>query len=799
MNLIFEDNLKNIFEEVWAYCDFHSEISKYFNEGINLEPNKYEQEIYFVDYNWIESWKKYINYDNVILMGKDYYSLKENGLLQIDKNNYPGNIESGNARKQFLAKTVYEIKDFDCLIDKATYDYFRKYYKKINFFSGFVESHLDFINCIFLGDMFALIEKGIRIKIIFKYEIESNLELFQFNLVFKRYNKEIVPDLVKGIIDLFLSKDQNTDFCNYFIEKCLKKEKKRKEELIDILIEGYKQGKSKLYIKKYECNIKNLILYKKNIIDVKDDGNLELSLNNINSHRLIGLQNIGATCYMNATLQCLVNIKQFTNYLLNKNNFTYIRQKKDICEILISYCRLLYKLCCDKNVKHYYAPEDFKNIISLKNPLFQGIQANDSKDLIYFLLEQMNFELNQAKLKINPNLQKNINANISDQTNKQIELNNFIQEYSYENNNIIPKLFFSLIENESICNGCNTHKYNYQIIFSLEIPLEATYNKIYGNNHNNDKKLNLNQCIENFNEKSFFTGDNAMYCNACHKQVNSTYIKNLHSLSPIVIIILNRGKANQFQCDVDFPEEINFKNYILNPQFNYEYNLIGVVTHFGTSDMGGHFIAYCKHRTLNEWYSYNDATVTKIEDQKNGYKKGVPYILFYETKQLSNWNILFDYFNTNFSNSYNNNNIINNNNNFINNNNNFINNNNNFINNNNQMPNFNMSMPMNMFNNNYMNQNNFNNNMNYNINVDYPLNNMNQNQNNINNNINIYNNMGNNINFNQNAMNIINNNNINNMNGFNNNMQNFNNMNINYMPNQQMNMNNNLNNNMNMQ
>ena len=119
MNLIFEkDKLKDIFEEVWAYYDFHSEISKYFNEGINLEPNKYEQEIYFVDYNWIKAWKKYTNYDNVILMGKDFNSLKENGLLQINKKNYPRNIESGRASKIFLAKTVYKIEDFDCLIDK---------------------------------------------------------------------------------------------------------------------------------------------------------------------------------------------------------------------------------------------------------------------------------------------------------------------------------------------------------------------------------------------------------------------------------------------------------------------------------------------------------------------------------------------------------------------------------------------------------------------------------------------------------------------------------------------------------
>ena len=450
---------------------------------------------------------------------------------------------------------------------------------------------------------------------------------------------------------------------------------------------------------------------------------------------------------MNATLQCLVNLKQFTNYLLTKNNFFYILQNINTCEVIGIYCQLLQKLCCDEKVINYYAPEEFKNIISLKNPLFEGIKANDSKDLIYFLLEQMNYELNQAKLKINPNLQKKENEFITDQTNKSIELANFIQEYSCDNNNIIPKLFFSLIENESVCLGCNMHKFNYQITFSLEMPLEYIYNKIYGNKNiiQNSRKLNLIECISNYNEKSNFTGGNAMYCNVCQKQMNSIYTKSLHSLSPYLIIILNRGKGNKFQCDVDFPEEINFQQYILNPQINYLYNLVGVVSHFGSSDMGGHFIAYCKHRTLNEWYCYNDAVVTRLNDQINGYKNGVPYILFYESKQ-GDKNILFDLNGNNNMNMNINNNMYNN----I-----YI---NNMMYGNNQMQNFQINnMPM-------------INNMNWNFN-----NNMNQN------NLNNINNIGNNMNNFQ--MN-------NNMNGLNNNIQFPNNINI--MQNQPMNMNNNM-------
>jgi ubiquitin C-terminal hydrolase len=97
---------------------------------------------------------------------------------------------------------------------------------------------------------------------------------------------------------------------------------------------------------------------------------------------------------MNATLQCLINIDPLTRYLLNFNNFNYIVDNISECKLLSCYCSLLEKVICDEKIENSYSPKDFKEIISLKNPLFQGVQANDSKDLIYFLIEQMCFELN---------------------------------------------------------------------------------------------------------------------------------------------------------------------------------------------------------------------------------------------------------------------------------------------------------------------------------------------------------------------------------------------------------------------
>ena len=449
---------------------------------------------------------------------------------------------------------------------------------------------------------------------------------------------------------------------------------------------------------------------------------------------------------MNATIQCLVNINELTKYLLIEDIFNKILNEYYKCDILNSYCILLEKLCCDEKITHYYSPKQFKDIISLKNPLFKGIQANDSKDLIYFLIEQMNYEFNKINIKIKDNISDYNNKKYGDQlfSDRNLMLKSFISEYSYNNNNIISKLFFSLIENETTCGGCNTRKFNFQSYFSLEFILENIYNKIYANQNKNisNKNLSLEQCFENYNETNFLKGENALYCNKCKCQQNSTYITRIYSLSPIIIIILNRGKGNSFKCHVDFPESINVQKYVQCP-INANYSLIGVVSHLGSSDMSGHFIAYCRHRINKKWYCYNDATVVCCSDQKNDFKKGVPYILFYESTQGAK-NLLFDedYLNNknnsessmpnntnnNFKNTFNSL-SCNVNNNFNNIPNNFMNNSNNNFNMNTMAMNMSMNnmntmaMSMNNMNMMTMNMNNNMNNINYNMNM-MPMNNM---------------------------------------------------------------------------
>ena len=131
-------------------------------------------------------------------------------------------------------------------------------------------------------------------------------------------------------------------------------------------------------------------------------------------------------------------------------------------------------------------------------------------------------------------------------------------------------------------------------------------------------------------------GDNAMYCNYCKQTCQSSMCTLLTTGPEILIIILNRGQGIQFNVKIIFPLELDLSHYIELQNTGCFYELIGVITHLGSSDMGGHFIAYCKsyHKNdYNRWYRFNDSLVTPVNDfNKEVVQFGMPYLLFYKKK-----------------------------------------------------------------------------------------------------------------------------------------------------------------------
>ena len=375
-----------------------------------------------------------------------------------------------------------------------------------------------------------------------------------------------------------------------------------------------------------------------------------------------GIENVGATCYMNAVLQCFYHVKVLTNELLNypiNMGMPMTIAYKDVISQLSS------------NSFYPARPIDFKNVISL-NPLFSGIQANDSKDLILYFLENIEDEL--TKQNIFCQNKKYINRIRYLKSSQDQALMNIIQLFQQNHKSIISDLFYGFKSQILTCYNCKKKIINYQIVNLFIFPIEVVYNSknknikniqsgssnynMYetansdygnfyngykttysdyrrsnngGNNRSSGKKVTLEDCFDNEISDMVFDKDNQIFCNICNKSCNAKGESKIFSTPYILILILNRGKGNEFNCDVEFKADIDIRKYVQNSECPHKYYLIGVISHLGESSMNGHFIADCKHFDGN-WYSFSDSSVSGPYSNYN--KKGTPYILFYQSEEL---------------------------------------------------------------------------------------------------------------------------------------------------------------------
>ena len=333
-----------------------------------------------------------------------------------------------------------------------------------------------------------------------------------------------------------------------------------------------------------------------------------------------GLNNVGLTCYMNSTLQCLLHIPELNHYFPNcfnefkaahKNMIQKTETKGKISE---EYYKLFKNIWGDSRFSgNAYAPKDFNDLISKLNPQFSKYESNDAKDLIIYLFQEMHEELNYFGEKKLGKIPK---------CNQLFESEAFYFFYEINsklNFSIISYLFWGIVKQTTICNGCNNKIYNYQYYQYLSFPLY----KYAG------KKFNLYSGLKDYVSEEILKGDNQFYCQNCRCLRDAKIFSKIYYPAPYLLINFDYGKNKKYNPKIiDFGAIICLDQIFLDnniPDVNYE--LIAVSTHLGDSGNTGHYITYCKDiSSENTWYKFNDSMVNLSSFEET--KKNSPYLLY---------------------------------------------------------------------------------------------------------------------------------------------------------------------------
>ena len=630
---------------------------------------------------------------------KTIYGIMNNSCIQEDDINW---------KKKFLISAIKNLSNEDM----------EKYIKKrANLYQGTFEPIMTIVNylneSIFIYSSFEIIQKEVIEKIFDKKYILDNYYLeciINDNKIIINYPENSNEKKFVTIIGKL--EDYDKTFITEYILIFESKEKQNNyinniKENVSIFLESFQFNNNILIIEENSVKESIIIKYDKNSSEylnnsssnqTKIDKDMNNLLNsNFNESPKIGLQNIGATCYMNSTLQCFCHIQRLVEYFkYNSNIIEYSKKDKENKSLTSSFKLLIDNLWPNSktNLNKYYAPEDFKKKISVLNPLFEGIAANDAKDLVNFIIMKMHEELNQTSSSNDTN-----NNLILDQRNQALMYKIYKKDFLEKNKSIISDLFYATNCNLTKCNFCNNIIYNYQIYFFLVFPLEEVlkfkinkynnnyndnsynicsnnminscynfnynmsnnfnlsnnfnnnmfksiyasnnlynnmnYNCNYNSNLNNNNFLNdtvsLFDCFEYSQKINLMSGENQMYCNFCRKN-NDCYMQTILTDGPeILILLLNRGHGIEFNVKLLFDENLNLSQFF-QINTNGKYKLIGVITHIGESSMSGHFIAYCRDPLKEKsWIKYNDALVSDVNDfKKEVIDFAMPYLLFYQ-------------------------------------------------------------------------------------------------------------------------------------------------------------------------
>ena len=291
------------------------------------------------------------------------------------------------------------------------------------------------------------------------FELNKNIKMYLIVEVIEKNDHKFFEDLKPRLSHIYrcticnkkinnLSNKYNCEYCNFSLfcsKNCAddSKEHKLLDECLEKRVEEAFQMSDLLSLK------------------------FDSLLNNNAAKGRVGLINMGNTCYLNSSLQCLSNTEILTKYFLSGdyskeiNNGNLDSSKGEIAKAYYNLINMMWK------EKHKaIPPQEFRHVFCKKEVFFQNSEQHDSQEFLFALLNDLHDDLNRVTNKKYEEMQEKQKGETD------LEASNRYWEYhKSRENSIIVDLFQGQYKSIIRCLTCGNESISFDTYMNLQLPI----------------------------------------------------------------------------------------------------------------------------------------------------------------------------------------------------------------------------------------------------------------------------------------------------------------------------------------
>lgn len=298
-----------------------------------------------------------------------------------------------------------------------------------------------------------------------------------------------------------------------------------------------------------------------------------------------GLHNLGNTCFLNSTVQCLTYTPPLANYLLSREHARSCPQGS-FCMLCVMQNHLVQAFANSGNaIKPVSFIRDLRKIARH----FRFGNQEDAHEFLRYTIDAMQKACLNGYAKLDRQTQATT---------------------------LVHQIFGGYLRSRVKCSVCKSVSDTYDPY--LDVALEIR------------QAANIVRALELFVKPDALSGENAYMCARCKKKVPASKRFTIHRASNVLTLSLKRFanfSGGKITKDVGYPEFLNIRPYMSQSSGEpVVYGLYAVLVHSGYSCHAGHYYCYVK-ASSGQWYQMNDSLVHSSNIQVVLNQQA--YVLFY--------------------------------------------------------------------------------------------------------------------------------------------------------------------------